>query len=85
MWEQVESAKGKCKFLLNYDKLSGWSRNFDFKTLKNNETAMVSRILSMNYFMVVDLNPKMGIFPRTAAAVAICCPHGGHPHPRYFF
>ena len=36
-------------------------QKYKFKTLKNHETAMFSRVLSMNYIRVVHVDPKKGL------------------------
>ena len=42
-------------------------QKYQFKALKNYETAMVSRALSMNHIRVVHLDPKQGLKASPAA------------------
>ena len=45
---------------------------YQFKALKNHETAKFSRVLSMNYIRVVRVHPERGLTasPSTPAAMA---------------
>ena len=41
-------------------------QKYKFKALKNHETAMFSKVLSMNYIRVVHVDPKRGLTASSA-------------------
>ena len=57
-------------------------QKYQFKALKNHDTAMFSRVLSINYIRVVDVDHKRGLTSSPAASYnGNLLSHEGCHHP----